>query len=125
MLQRNRLADFRKNVFFIPSAKTPFDLLNQDQLFVPILADHKSAAAVGPQKRMRLLRRRLNILRVEIYAANDNQVLNAAGHVEFAVGKEAEVPGPHERPFPGVGQIGVKRFVGLDRLAPVSEGDTR
>ena len=46
---------------------------------------------------MRSLGRQLDVLRIVVAAAQDDQVLQAAGDVQLAAGEEPEVAGAQER----------------------------
>ena len=72
-----------------------FDLLHDDEGFVLIIARHRERrAAILAQRRIDRLRGALDVLRVVVNAANDDEVLDPAGDEEFAVGiEEAEIGG--------------------------------
>ena len=77
----------------------PLDLLNHDQLFPAVAVDRKGRAAIGPQSRMALLHRPLDVLRIVVHAVNDDQVLQPPGDEQFAVLQESQVAGAEEGPF--------------------------
>ena len=70
------------------------------------------------------LGRLLDVLRIEVAAAEDDQVLDPAGDVELAVVQEAEVAGPQERAV-AVGGAGAERLLGIVGPLPVALGDAR
>src|ERR1700730_16160812 len=57
---------------------------NQD-LFTVFSRDRKCCAAVSSQRRVAVLHGVLDILRVMVHAADDDDILNSAGHIEDAV----------------------------------------
>src|SRR5262245_49367466 len=72
---------------------------------------------------MALLYRQLDILRVVVAPADDDQVLAAAGDEERVVLDEAEVARTQERSDPIRHQRGVDSLDGLSGAAPVPLGD--
>ena len=89
-------ADRRDDLFDgdLPSGRT-LDFLDQDQLLlVVVVGDAKCSATMAAQRGMAVLRRLLDVLRVMIDAANDDQVLDPAGDEKFAILVEkAEIAG--------------------------------
>src|SRR5262249_61402322 len=67
------------------------DFLSDYQTLLAIRVDRESRAAAGAQRRMTLLHRELDVLRVMIQTANDDQVLHAAGDKELAISDETEI----------------------------------
>ena len=91
------------------------DLVHHDQPLGPVDLDRKGRPAVGSQARMALADRQLDVLRIVVRPANDDQVFQAPGDEHLAGLHEAEVAGPQEGAFARVFQVGVKgagRFVG-------------
>ena len=62
-----------------------------------------------------LLDGQLDVLRIVIQPADDDQILEPAGDEQFAVLEEAQVAGAQERPLARVGQIGRGRCVRFRR----------
>ena len=84
----------------------PLDLLHDDQLLAAVGFHRERRAAIGPQPRMALLHRPLDVLRIVVHAVDDDQVLQPAGDEQFAVLQEPQVAGAEERPFAGVASAG-------------------
>ncbi len=79
----------------------PLDLLNHDQLLPAVDFRHERRSAVGPQPRMALLDRPLDVLRIVVHPVDDDQVLQPAGDEQFAVPDEPQVAGAEEGPLQG------------------------
>ncbi len=103
----------------------PRGLRDDDQPFAPRHFGHHGGGRHPFQQIVALLNRLLDILRVAIHPADDEHVLQAAGDEQLAVVQEAEVAGPQERPFLGIGNVGVKDRLGRFRVAPISLRDAR
>src|SRR5271168_3551754 len=93
----DRFADRGDYLFFgdLPSDRT-LDLLDQDQLLLAVVVGHtEGGATMAAQRRMAILHRLLDVLRVMVDAADDDQVLGPASDVKFAILVEkAEIAGP-------------------------------
>ena len=68
---------------------------------------------------MGVLRRRLDIVRINVAASDDDEVFQPAADVQLAVMKESEIAGPEERPV-AVGRDSTKRLLGFHRSVPVA-----
>jgi hypothetical protein len=102
-------------------AGPPLDLLDDDQALLAPGLHRERGAAAGAQVRVRPLGRQLEVLGIEVAAAQDDQVLEPARHVELAVEEEAEVARAQERPRLGVaGQPGLEVSLGGRGVAPVA-----
>ena len=69
--------------------------------------------------------RALDVLRVVIPPANDDQVFQPAGHEQLSAPQEAEVAGPQERPLARVAQSGSEDLLSFFGPIPVTGGDAR
>src|SRR5207248_5177577 len=96
----NRFADRGDNLLDgdLPSERT-LDLLDHDQLLLVVVVGHaEGRATMAPQCGMAVLHRLLDVLRIMIDAADDDQVLDPAGDVKFALLVEkAEIAGAQPR----------------------------
>jgi hypothetical protein len=111
----DRTQDWRQ----LEAAMFAGNLMDDNQLFVAIDFDRKRSAKIDCF--MRLLHGPFDVLRIEIAAANDDDVLGAAGDEQLAAVKGAEVAGPQERPA-AVGQSTAEGLPKLFRVIPVSLG---
>ena len=82
--------------------RRPLDLVDDDQPLLAVRLDGEGRAAAGRSAGWLLLDGPLDVLRVEVAAADDDQVLEPAGDEQLAVVEEAEVAGAQERPLAGV-----------------------
>lgn len=73
---------------------------------------------------MHALHEVLDVLRIQVAAVDNQQVLAAAGHVELASVEESEVTGAQVRPY-AVGAVGVEPLDGLGRSLVIAGGDAR
>ena len=64
---------------------------------------------------MALADRQLDVLRIMVQPADDDQVFQPAGDEQLAVLHEAQVAGAQERALAGVLQIGAERPLGFFR----------
>ena len=101
------------------------DLLHQNEALAAVVVHDKSGPVAGFQQRVTPAGRGLDILRIAVQAADDDQVVPSAGDVELALAHEAQVAGPQERAFARVAQAGVEGTAGLVGLVPVSLADRR
>ncbi len=100
-------------------AGLPLDLQHRHQPLLAALVDRERGAAAGAQAGVAALRRELDILRIEVAAPQDDQVLDAAGDEQLAAMEEAEVAGAQERPLAGR-QPAAERRRGLLGTVPVA-----
>ncbi len=87
-------------------------LLHQHQALLALHLHAEGRATTGAQRRVGLLRRQLQVLRVVVAAAKDEQVLETAGDEELVPAQEAQVPGAKEGPV----AVGRPRIEGTRRL---------
>src|SRR4029077_12461215 len=80
------------------------------------------SASVWLERRMADFDGALNVLRIMIAAAGDYDVLNAAGHVQFAMVHEAQVACAQE-PSVTASKPCVTQFSCVSLVAPVAGGD--
>ncbi len=124
-----------------PGARPALHLLHQHQpLFASRRAggaidldlglDRERRAAARPQVRVAALGGELQVLRIVVAAAQDDEVLLPPGDEELAALDEAEVAGPQVRPTAsggggrrGLGEHGAKILRCRLRLPPVATGD--
>ena len=104
----NRRRDRRRLVSAIAGA--PLDLLADHQALAVVPLHREGRPAARPQRRVRPLRRGLEVLRIEVAPAQDDEILEPAGHVELAVEDEAQVAGAQEGP--GVRAVRAVRVAG-------------
>ena len=100
----------------------PLDLLDDDQLLAAVPLDGEGrgrnpAAAAGG-----VFDGPLDVLRIVVEAADDDQVFEPAGDEKFAVVQEAQVAGAEERALARVCQIGAEDGLGRLRAAASSPG---
>ncbi len=96
-------------------------LVDHHQPLLPLDLHREGGARAGPQGRMGVLGRQLDILRIVIAPAQDDEVLHAAGDEQLAAVEEAEV----SRAQPGRGiprQPGAEGTLALLRPVPVAAG---
>jgi hypothetical protein len=89
VLLGDRAADRRDHVAEIGGAAR-IDLLYQREALVTVDVDRERDGAAQAQRRVRLRRGRLEILRVQVAAADDDDVLEPAGDVQLPIEREAE-----------------------------------
>ena len=98
------------------------DLGSNPDLLDPINKERKSRARTRLERRMARLGHTLDILRVVILPSHDNDVLDAASHVELVILQKAQVACAQPRS----GAISLTRVHAFDsalRLAPVTRRD--
>ena len=88
------------------------DLLHHDKPLGSVDLNRHRGAIARSQPRMALTNRQLNVLRIMVQPANDDQVFQPAGDEHFAVLHEAQITGPQERTLARVLQIGPKGLLG-------------
>src|SRR5687767_2530853 len=69
--------------------------------------------------------RQLDVLRIMIKPANDDQILEAPSDVEFAIVDKSQVSRAQERTLTCTQHVGVKRLFGFLGLVPVTLRDAR
>ncbi len=100
-------------------AMLALDLLHDDQTLLAVGVDGERGAAIDAQGRMALLDGPLDVLRIMVAAANDDQVLQPAGDVELTVVQIAQVAGAHEGPV-AVGQVRLERVLRFLGAVPIA-----
>src|SRR5262245_3160636 len=121
----DRLADVAGQPVEVEVAAAAVDLLDDDKPGPAVAADLERRPAAGPQPRVDRLHRLLDVLRVVVAAADDNDVLDPPGDEQLAVLDEAEVARAQIRPLAAVGQRGAEGAFGLVGPSPVACGDRR
>ncbi len=76
-----------------------FDLVDDHQPGLVVHFDAQRRAATGPDGRMALLDRQLDVVGIVVQAVDDDQVLEPTGDEQLAVLEEAQVAGAQERAF--------------------------
>ncbi len=99
-------------------------LMHDDELFRRVLLDRERRAGAEGERRIGLLHRMFDVLRIVITAADDDQVFDAAGDEEFAVEEESEVARPQKRTV-AVGQVRAERVARLLRHFPIARRHAR
>src|SRR5271166_1389238 len=87
-------------------------------------AERERGARAGLQRRMTDFDRALDVLGIMIAATGDDDILDTAGHVEFATVQEAQVAGTQERSV-AVGEPCMIHLVRLCLFVPIAGGDVR
>ena len=67
--------------------------------------------------------RQLDVVRIVIPPANDDQVLASAGHIQLAIDQATQIAGSQERAFAGIGQMRLKGLRGVVRSVPIALRD--
>src|SRR5438067_529928 len=70
-----------------------FNLLDDDEAFTALHLDGESSPRAGPQPRVACLNRALDVLRIDVPAVDDNELLESAGNVQLSVLQQTEIPG--------------------------------
>ena len=124
VLLGDRAADRRDDLVDHRLIAIPLDLLDDRQPLLPVDLDGEGRGAAGAERRVAPLRRPLDVLRIDVPAAEDDQVLEPAGDEELAILEEAQVARPEERTFAvrGASRGGVPPS---PRSPPVAECDAR
>src|SRR6185295_11182284 len=102
----------------------PLDLGDDDQPLLARDVHREGRHAPTPDRGVRGLRRRFEILRIVIAPAQDHQVLRAAGDEQLAVANEAEVAGAQVGPR-AANEARPEGAFGLLVPVPVTESDAR
>src|SRR5437867_12914240 len=87
--------------------------------------DGESRATANAQGGVTRLRRQLDILRIMVHAANDDQVFEPAGDEQLAVVDKSKVARAQERAFAAVdfAEMRGECLLGFVMLLPISCGD--
>src|ERR1044072_2938264 len=100
--------------------RVTLELLHDHQ---PLSAFHiyrESHAAAAPQISVTLPHRLLDVLRIEIAAADDDQIFQTPGNEQLAVMQEPEISGAQERFARHAGEARAKDVLRLFRPLPVT-----
>ncbi|CAM3969054.1 hypothetical protein COSO111634_30210 [Corallococcus soli] len=103
----------------IPLAR--IHLLHHDEPLLAVHLDAERHAAAGPQRGVALLHHGFQVLRIQVAASQDDEVLGAARDVQLPRVQEPQVPGAQERPL-SRGDARAEDPRGLLRLTPVALG---
>src|SRR5829696_270474 len=120
MLLSHLLADRRDDGFKLILRCGAFDFMNENRLLAGLSINRKGCAPARAQRRMCLLGRQFDILRVIIASPDDNEILAAAGDIDLSVPEKAEIPRAEKWPLARIRKIGMKYLRGLRRTIPVS-----
>src|SRR5207248_853256 len=101
------------------------DLLDDHEPFLAGFIDRERGPAARPERRMRRLHRPLDVLRVMVATADDEEVLEPPGDVELAVQHEAEIAGAEVLPGRPVREPRAEDGRRLFPAAPVALGHAR
>ena len=113
-------ADRTKHRRHVVAAMLAGDLVDDHQLLVAVDFDRERGAEVDCL--VRLLRSPLDVLRIEVATADDDDVLRATGDEQLAVVERSQIAGPQERSA-AVGQPTAERLPQFFGMIPVSLGD--
>ena len=100
-----------------------FDLVDDDQLRLIGHVDREGSPAAGPHRVVRFFDGELDVVRIVIQSADDDQVFQTAGDKQLAVLKESQVAGAQKRTVAVVAQTGAEGVLGLFGPPPVALGD--
>src|SRR5204863_2440774 len=107
---RYGLPDGSYEAFGFQCSMLPFDFLNDNETFFMPGIDRKRSAIAGlAQRRMTLFRRTLDVLRIMILSANDNEILQAPRHVQVVAFHKAQIACAQKRAFLCIGNPRFKR----------------
>src|SRR5690242_6405167 len=76
-----------------------------DELLFPLNIDGESRATTWTNRAVTLLNRPLDVLGIIILAADNDEVLEPAGHEQFTIFQKAQIPGSEVRTLTAVRQI--------------------
>src|SRR5205807_6059875 len=96
---------------------------NQADSLSAVGVQSEGGAGVRADKVYRALDSGLDVLRIEVAPVVDDEVLETAGDIEFAVAQTTEIARAEEWPLVRIAQKGLERFSGLFRAVPVGAGD--
>ena len=102
MFECDRFTDRRNHVVQVCFRASVY-LLDDDQSFLTAGFDSERRAAARPECGVTTFHNPLDILRIMVQAANDDEVLDAAGDVQFTVFDEAQIFSAQEWTFAGIG----------------------
>src|SRR5262245_21573448 len=104
-------------------SRRPVDLDGKENLFGIADSDGNGRGAALRHRRMGVARSGLEILRIEVASADDDDVLEAAADIQLAVDQRAEIAGAKigTVSLAGEGTEGLRRRL---RLAPISQRHT-
>ncbi len=125
MFLGERRADLREQRRDVVRGHPARDLLDDHELFLLIVLDRERDATTGTERRVQRLDRALQILRVVVSTADDDQILVTAGDEQLAVAKEAEISRAEVTPVWLAFDLRVERLPGLLAAPPVPLGDAR
>ena len=100
---------------FIGLALAAFELGHDDDPLAVVHVDGERRHGARPHERARLLDRPLDVLRIMVAAADDDQVLEPAGHEQFAGVEKPEVARAQIRPgirLPLLGRLCLRMRIG-------------
>ncbi|GMU11506.1 hypothetical protein ASNO1_77600 [Corallococcus caeni] len=112
----------------LPQVPQPPDinLLHDDRALLARHLHREHSATAGPQRRVRRLHRRLQVLGVVVAATKDDEVLAPPGDVQLAIRpQEAQVTRAQIRPAVLPGDARLERLARRVLTAPVALGDAR
>ena len=98
------------------------DLTDQDQPLFARFIHGKCRYGTALQRFMGAGRRVLDIMRIMIQPADDDEILDPSGDIQMPVVNESQVAGAEKRAFACVGHPGPEGSFGLLRLVPVTFG---
>src|SRR5204862_413140 len=78
------------------------DLMGDNQSWVSSMVNGEGCAAARAQRWMRALDRQLDVLRIIIASADDQEIVQTTGHKKLSVQDESQVAGSQEWPFGGI-----------------------
>ncbi len=104
-------------------AALPLRFANDDQPLLSAQFDGESGGPAIDQPFAGFLDGPLNVLRITIHAANDDQVFQTTSDEQFAVEQEAQVAGPQVAWTFRI-HAGAERFLGGCGVLPIPLGDT-
>ncbi len=126
MLLGHRLADRCQDGRRIEAAQRgTAHLLHDHQALLAIDDDAERRNATTLQRRVRLLRGELDVVRVVVAPAQDDDVLDAPGDVELAPVDESQVARAQEGALAAVGQGGAEGRARRFLVMPIAEGHSR
>ena len=126
VLFRDRLSRRGRHFVDVERAMVAVDLLNDDETFLVLALDRNRCSSARTERGMAALDGELDVLRVVIAAADDDQIFEAARDEELAVAHEAEVPRP-QIPFVAITRGGrrLERPLRLVGEPPIASGNDR
>src|SRR5262249_49318788 len=101
----------------------PLDLVDDDEPLLAPRLDGERRAPLRPERGAAPLDRPLDVVRVDVPAPDDDQVLQAAGDEQLAVAQEPEVARAEERLSAAAGQGRAEGLLRPPGIPPVAPGD--